>query len=181
MQEKWRLKIGQGAKHSDYVHHLYQEYAPYVRAKVSLHEKRQFLSFSTLFHTDFNKLAHIFVNSQGKKHIGAFFSENPISPISLAYWFMDDGGLLSYNKDYPRRGVVLNTHGFTEDECKVLSENLNNTYNLHSWCKKNKARTIIAFSGKEWDQVWHIISPHILQSMCYKLPTVQFSKRELMT
>ena len=142
LQEKWRLKIGQGAKHSDYVHHLHQEYAPYVRAKVFLNEKRQFLSFSTLFHTDFNELAHIFVNIQGKKHIGIFFSKNPISPISLAYWFMDDGGLLSYNKDYPRRGVVLNTHGFTEDECKVLSENLNNTYNLHSWCKKNKARTI---------------------------------------
>jgi len=26
---------------------------------------------------------------------------------------MDDGGLLSYNKDYVRKGLVFNTQGFT--------------------------------------------------------------------
>jgi hypothetical protein len=42
--------------------------------------------------------------------------KNEISPVSLAYWFMDDGGLLSYNKDYVRKGLVFNTQGFTLQE-----------------------------------------------------------------
>ena len=51
---------------------------------------------------------------------------------------MDDGGRLSSNKDFVRKGLVLNTQGFTVDEVKVLSDNLNNAYNLKSWVKKNQ-------------------------------------------
>ncbi len=65
--------------------------------------------------------------------ISVFFRKNTISPISLAYWFMDDGGRLCYNKNYARKGLVLNTQGFTLDGVKVLSDNLNNAYNLKTW------------------------------------------------
>ncbi len=30
-----------------------------------------------------------------------------------AYWIIADGGLLSYRKDWPRRGLGFNTQGFT--------------------------------------------------------------------
>jgi len=53
--------------------------------------------------------------------------------ITLAYWFMDDGGLLSYNKDYVRKGLVFNTQGFTLQE--ILSQNLNKTYNYFYYVK----------------------------------------------
>jgi len=100
-----------------------------------------------------------------------FFKKNTISPISLAYWFMDDGGRLCYNKDYVRKGLVLNTQGFTVDEVKVLSDNLNNGYSFKTWVKENKKKPIIAFSGKEYVQIKDIILPHLLDSMKYKLPT----------
>ena len=168
--EKWRVKLLQGKKHREYVYHLHQEFAGYVRAAPFFNSTRNCYSFSTLFHQDFVPLARIFVNAEGKKHVSSYFSENPISPISLAYWFMDDGGLLSYNKDYPRRGVVLNTHGFSPDECQLLSENINQQYGLHSWCKDNKGKKIVAFSGKEWCLLYQIISPHIESSCRYKFP-----------
>ena len=57
---------------------------------------------------------------------------------------MDDGGLLSYNKDYHRRGIVFNTHGFTFEEVEILSQNINKAYNLESWVKINKKKPIIA-------------------------------------
>lgn len=55
---------------------------------------------------------------------------------------MDDQGRLSYNKDYVRKNIVFNTQGFTFNEVKILSENLNNKYNLETWVKENKKKTI---------------------------------------
>ena len=60
---------------------------------------------------------------------------------------MDDGGLLSYNKDYVRKGRIFNTQGFTFQEGQILSHNLNKTYNCVgpcTWVKENKKKPIIA-------------------------------------
>ncbi len=84
-----------------------------------------------MFTTQFKIIADLFLinNSQSnRRSIGSFFLENKISEIALAYWFMDDGGLLSYNKDYIRKGLVLNTQGFTVDEVNLLSKNINSTF-----------------------------------------------------
>ena len=86
--------------------------------------------------------------------------KNEISPVSLAYWFMDDGGLLSYNKDYVRKGLVFNTQGFTFQEVEILSQNLNKTYNLDTWVKENNPKPIIAVSGKKYNHIRDIIYTH---------------------
>ena len=91
---------------------------------------------------------------------------------------MDDGGLLSYNKDYVRKGLVFNTQGFTFNEAKILSENLNNAYHLNSWVKENKKKPVIAISGKKYSKIKPIIFPHIIDNMKYKLP---FEKASLIT
>jgi CRISPR/Cas system-associated protein Cas5 (RAMP superfamily) len=83
---------------------------------------------------------------------------------------MDDGGLLSYNKDYIRKSLVFNTQGFSFNEVNVVSENLNTTYNLETWVKLNKNKPIIAVSGKKYTQIKNLISPYIIPSMKYKLP-----------
>ena len=123
--EKWRIKFLQGRAHGHYVKELHKEFVGYVRAPVYFDKKRSTYSFSTLFNIDFCSLAAIFINAKGKKHISSYFLENSISPLSLAYWLMDDGGLLSYNKDYPRRAIVLNCHAFPKEECEILRDNLN--------------------------------------------------------
>ena len=135
-------------------------------------------SFQTLFDTRFRRLADIFLHNgplaspeeKRKKKITSFFKENPISPVSLAYWFMDDGGLLSYKKDWPRKGLVFNTQGFTFDEVETLSQNLNRSYNLKTWIKLNKKKTIIEVSGKEYSKISGLFLPHMHESMKYKLP-----------
>lgn len=171
-QTKYRLKFLQSAKHKDYVYHLHTEFKDYVLSAPHFDSKRNTYSFQTVFHPDFNKLADIFLDKNGKKIINCFFEENPISPISLAYWFMDDGGLLSYNKDYVRKGLVINTQGFTVNQVQLLSQNLNKAYHLNTWVKENKKKPIIAFSGKEFFKIKDLILPYILCSMKYKLPKV---------
>ena len=83
---------------------------------------------------------------------------------------MDDGGLLSYNKDYLKKGLVLNTQGFTVNQVKLLSDNLNKAHGLNSRVKQNKKKPIIAFSGKEFLKIKDLILPYVLCSMRYNLP-----------
>jgi hypothetical protein len=120
-KEKYRLKFLQSAKNKEYIFHLHREFKDYVLSPPYFDSKRNTYSFQTVFHFEFKKLADIFLNIDNKKSINSFFVENDISPISLAYWFMDDKGLLSYNKDYVRKGLVFNTQGFTFNEAKILS------------------------------------------------------------
>lgn len=94
--------------------------------------KRNTYCFQTVFHPDFNKLADIFLDNNGKKIISCFFERNPISPIPLAYWFMDDGGVLSYNKHYVREALVVNAQGFTVNQVKLVSDSLNKAHALNS-------------------------------------------------
>jgi hypothetical protein len=72
---------------------------------------------------------------------------------------MDDGGLLSYNKDYTRKGLVFNTHGFNLSKVEILSQNLN------TWVKTNKNKFIIAVSGQKFHEIRNLIYPHIIESM----------------
>jgi hypothetical protein len=174
-KEKYRLKFLQSAKHKKYIYHLHSEYSDYVISKPFFNSERNTYSFQTVFHSEFNVLANMFLDSSKKKSIRCFFIKNTISPISLAYWFMDDKGRLSYNKDYVRKGIVFNTQGFTFNEVKILSENLNNKYNLETWVKENKKKPIIAISGKKYKEIEKLISPYVIPSMKYKLP---FSSKE---
>lgn len=54
---------------------------------------------------------------------------------------MDDGGLLLYSKDYPRKGLVFNTHGFSLVEVEILSNNLNNAYGFRVLDKNQQKQT----------------------------------------
>ena len=170
--EKWRLKFSQSAKHSGYIHHLHDQFKEYVISEPFFNQTRNMYCFQTVFDRRFKCLVDIFIDCDGKKKITCFFKENPISPVFLAYWFMDDGGLLSYKKDWPRKGLVFNTQGFTFAEVETLSQNLNRSYNLKTWVKLNKKKPIIAVSGKEYHQISPIFLPYMHQSMKYKLSLV---------
>jgi len=72
-QEKYRLKFLQGANHKDYVLHLHNQFKPYVLSAPYFDCKRNTYSFQTVFHSDFNNLADIFLDANGKKVISVFF------------------------------------------------------------------------------------------------------------
>ena len=68
------------------------------------------------------------------------------------------------------KGRVTSLQGFSFNEVSILSENLNTTYNLETWVKLNKNKSIIAVSGKKYTQIKNLISPYIIPCMKYKLP-----------
>ena len=62
-------------------------------------------------------MAELFLlDKGGKKGISENLVLDHLTPRGLAYWFMDDGGKLDYNKNSKNRSVVLNTHSFTDLE-----------------------------------------------------------------
>ncbi len=161
--EKWRLKILQGEVHRHYVESLHREFTDYVRVEspppVYFDSGRKTYSFLSLFTPDFGPLASIFLNSKGEKHVGGHFLENTLSPLSWAHWLMDHGGGL---RDYPRRAIVSNCHAFPENECEILRDNLNRGYNLESWCKRNRGKTIVAIPAGKWGEFRDLVPPHVL-------------------
>ena len=168
--EKCRLKFLQGAKHKEYIYHLHQQYKKYVISDPFYDCKQKTYSFQTVFHPFFVSFFNIFYNESLKKTIGPYFLQNSIKPRSLAYWFMDDGRLLSYNKDYVRKGLVFNTQGFSFQEALILSNNLNSCYNLESWVKQNKKKPVIAIPGRKYQFIKDLVFPYIIDSMKYKFP-----------
>ena len=152
-REKYRLKFLQGEKHNTYILHLHQEFKEYVISPPFHNIKRKTYSFQKLFQESFKEFANIFYNEKSEKIVSSSFVENKTSPISLAYWFMNDGGLLSYNKDYRRKGLVFNTHGFSFQEVNILSQNSFNASHLKTWVKENKKKPVIAVSGKGYSKI----------------------------
>ena len=92
------------------------------------------------------------------------------SKIGLAYWFMDDGGKLDYNKNSKNKSIVLNTQSFSESEVKFLSKGLIDKFKFECEIRSNKGKKIIVISAESFSTFKKIIEPYIHPKMAYKLP-----------
>ena len=101
----FRIKFEWGNKNKSYVNHVYNLFNKWV---LSQPHKKSRLSpqknlvinwgFQTLSHKAFNPLAELFLIN-GKKSVPKYLIKNHLTEKGLAYWFMDDGGKLDYNKN----------------------------------------------------------------------------------
>lgn len=123
--------------------------------------------FQTVMHPAFNVLAELFLLN-GKKVIKLTPLIEAFSPVSLAFWFMDDGGLISYKPN--RYAIQLHTQGFNQHEVASLMQLLVAKYNLKCWLKPNKGRWTIAISGHSYDIFFNLTKQYIHESMRHKLP-----------
>jgi hypothetical protein len=114
----YRVKFEWGNKNKPYLDHVYSLFEEWV---LSLPHKKTRVSpkgnivvnwgFQTISHTAFLSIADLFI--KGTKVITKDFIMLHLTPRGLAYWFMDDGGKLDYNKNSKNTNVVLNTQSFT--------------------------------------------------------------------
>lgn len=153
---------------------LYDVFNEWVLSPPHLNSERNMWSFQTISHTDFKKLAELFVLNNSrvkcKKQIKPLLVENHLTPLGLAYWFMDDGEKSSYNKDYVRKGFIFNTHGFQESEVELLCQGLETKFGFEWWLKPNKNKHIIVISAKSSEKMMALIDDFIILSMRHKLP-----------
>lgn len=97
------------------------------------------------------------------KHIP---NEINLTPISMAFWYMDDGSLCHYDKQEDR--LTLATNAFNHDDLAILIKQL---LKFGIICKmQNSNGLIIRLNKKEADKFFTLICPYIPEVMQYKLP-----------
>ena len=166
-----RLEVGHSYKQKDYVLWKYKELQNIVGAKphqiliddVRYSKTWEQWRFSSRIHSELSDFHHMFYKGKKKiipKNIKAFFT----SPLSLAVWFMDDGG--RRNDSY---GLFLNTLSFNEKEHHILMEVLKENFSIDSRMHWIQDGYRIYIPSKEAQKFCTLVYPHMLPSMHYKL------------
>ena len=170
----YRMKFEWGHKHLSYVNHVYALFNEWVisepHKKVRLSPKGNEVvnwGFQTLSHPAFNVLASLFIVA-GKKGISTNLIYHHLTPIGLAYWFMDDGGKLDYNPNSNNKSIVLNTQSFKDNEVVAMSKELDNKFSLNCEIRSNKGKKVIII--KNYNTFINLTDSYIISDMKYKLP-----------
>ena len=82
----------------------------------------------------------------------------------------DDGGKLDYRKGSKNKGIVLNTHSFTDIEVESMANELKVKFNLDTTTRTNKGKKIIVISNDSYPLFYALVKPYIIPEMEYKLP-----------
>lgn len=169
----FRLKVEQSRKHESYVNHLYEIFREWVLSpprirKVEIAGKQlENICFQTVSHEAFRFYAHQFYRERKKsvpKQIHRW-----LTPVSFAYWYMDDGSI----KSHESKGVVLNTQGFELKGVKLLLGAIQKNFGFDAKERKQKDGIQIYISGKSYDGFRRLIDPYIIPEMIYKIPTAR--------
>lgn len=107
---------------------------------------------------------------RNKKGINPHLILDHLTGRGLAYWFMDDGGKLDYNKNSKNKGVVLNTQSFTTEEVELMSKQLSVKFNLECEVRSNKGKKVIVIKSTSYGVFRSLVDPYIIPEMSYKLP-----------
>lgn len=117
--------------------------------------------FSTPPHPHFDNMHNIFYSS-GKKQITSDIL-SCLTPLSLAIWYMDDGG--TQQKAY---GCKIATCAFSISECKLICDYLKAKWDIESEVR-NYDYPRIFFKSRGANKLRDLIEAYVIPSMRYKL------------
>lgn len=175
----YRMKFEWSDKSKPYLDHVYNLFDEWVLS--SPHKKSRISpkgnliinwGFQTISHEAFIPLAKLFIKNNKKGISDSLISEH-LTARSLAYWFMDDGGKLDYNKNSKNKSIVLNTHSFTFKEVEMMSIQLMEKFNFECEIRSNKGKDIIVIKNNSYPLFYELVNPYIISEARrerYKLP-----------
>lgn len=85
-----------------------------------------------------------------------------LSPLSMAVWFMDDGGA-------DAAGLNIQTHNFGLGEVEHLVAALAERFDVHARTRANKGRWIIYVPSSQVGSLRDVVEPYVLPELRYKL------------
>lgn len=169
---KSRLEVGHTTSQKEYLEWKYHSFTRFTKAKphlVSFYDKRYRKKyfqwrFKTCADSFFNPFYSYFYNKEGKKIIRKSIVKIFNSPLSLAVWFMDDGG--RRNDSY---GMFLNTLSFSEHEHETLRECLLKNFSISTRIHSIQCGKRLYIPSDQAINFAKIVYPHLIPSMRYKL------------
>ncbi len=168
---KVRLETGHCCQQYKYFQWKYKELKRFICAEphlVEFSDKRynknysqwRFKTRSSGFFVPFYKYFY----KKGHKQIPTSIVEIFDSPLSLAVWFMDDGG--RRNDSY---GLFLNTLSFSLKENEILVKCLKKNFSLNSRIHWIQCGYRLYIPSREAKRFCEIVNPYVISSMRYKL------------
>lgn len=133
-----------------------------IKGKVAV-SKKQYRVVSKSFHGHSNIDFRKFCYSKNKKTVTKEWL-NSLTPISLAFWYMDDG-TLSVSEGKNNKSILC-TNCFTVEEQNLIIDFFRKINIDCYYCEKRKN---IIFSPNDSKKFQTLIAPYIIPSMRYKL------------
>lgn len=162
--KNFRLKIEQQVKHREYVEWTEQIFHSWVISGIKFIASNNSLGFRTISHPELTMFRNKFYTDH-KKIIPADLKTILTHPVSLAVWFMDDGGLSTSKK-----AVTISTHCYSKNDNYALIECLKENFGIQinlNWDGKGNRLYFPVNTAAKFKQ---IVQPYILPLMRYKLP-----------
>lgn len=170
----YRLRISQSEKHKDYVFHLYEIFKNLTTSPPTLYvftdsrnlsKKYSRWSFSTTQQSCFRFYGQQFYG-EGKKKLPKLI-HRWLTPMAIAYWYMDDGAQKWKGKSL---AVRFCTDNFVYQDVKKLAQVLQHKYDLKVSLQKKKLHWRIYISSYSYDTLKNCIFSYFIESMLYKFP-----------
>lgn len=112
-----------------------------------------------------------YFDKTGKKHVSEMLA-NDITPISLAFWFMDDGSLSNRDDENLRCRAMLNTQRYSLEENQILAEALKRKFGIDAKIgdKETYKGHALILDVENTAKLCSLIAPYVCKSMKYKIP-----------
>nr|WVH38006.1 LAGLIDADG endonuclease [Fomes fomentarius] len=180
-----RLRFYVSSVNKDLIYHLYSIFKSYVKTGPKfINRKLNKLTnlqhtdiyFSTLKYALFNWVVEEFYVKDLNKNIKIVPKDsiNRLTPVSLAYWIMDDG---SFNKS--KGYLILCTLSYCKEDVLYLISILKTKFNFRAalfWpnqpseeAKNNKIYYRIRINKSSMPSLIELVKPYFISSMLYKL------------
>lgn len=176
----WRMKFQMAAKRRDYSERICTEFGKqWIPSEPHFIQRSnsEMLGFQTITSQNLQVLADLFIDKQevnGTTKFRKVYKSGTITKHmtgrGLAYWFMDDGGKADYTPN-EGKGIVFNTHCFSETEVLEMCDELRDKFGLETSMKFNKKKPIVLLSGRSFETFEGLVRPHLVPSMESKMPT----------
>jgi hypothetical protein len=122
------------------------------------------LRFSTRTTPLLNSYHSFFYPEEGMKLIPPHILDTLISPLSLAVWYMDDGGRRS-----DCRSGYLNTNAYTPDDVEILKSCLDVRFGISTRTHFAAGKPRIYIPSGQFAGFCELVRPHVIPEMAYKL------------
>ena len=126
-----------------------------------IHENYRFTTQTT---AALNEYYGMFHPNGSSKCVPRSIIESLTSPLSLAVWYMDDGGRRS-----DCRSGYLNTNAYTVEEVNTLQTALKETFDISTSVHFAAGKPRIYIPQRSFKAFCDVVRPHVIDEMRYKL------------
>lgn len=174
----WRYRAIHKLVHKPYIYHKYEILKEFCQTPPKLsvvtdsrtNKEYSRYTFQTVNADDFRFYGNLFYKQQSdnsfKKVVPADIA-NYLTPLALAFWYMDDGALKWKGKS---NAVRICTDSFSTNEINLLKTALEKNFSLKVSIQKKDDIQRLCILEESYSKLKELIAPHLLPYMYYKFP-----------